>query len=300
MKRLKSTFWCFTSFERYQITTMVLLFVILGTTLSNQLLIKEPHPYQWLLIALVVIYVGTAMLGNRFKQSPVSLLVQSALTIAVMFGLYLILATLPFDIIPYNADGLLAGIDQVMGIGIRPSLWFEQFVTEPVLNLFSFFYAVFIPYLYFSIFLSLLGRPEYEKRIFITAFALTYSFSFLGYLFVPARGPVVFYQDQFANPLNGGYFHQLIVTSIEQCGGPHGAFPSLHVGASWFVCFFDLKFNRLRGLLYLPIVLGIVCATVLLRYHYVIDLVAGFFIATVSTQYACRRYGAVRSAQSAE
>lgn len=279
---------------------MMLLLIILGTTLLNRLSIKAPHPFQWVLIALVVIYVGTSMLGNRFKQSSASLLVQSVLTIAVMFSLYLILATLPFDVIPYNADGLLAGIDQVMGIGIRPSLWVEQFITEPVLNLFSFFYAVFIPYLYFSIFLSLLGRPEYEKRIFITAFALTYSFSFLGYLFVPARGPVVFYQDQFIHPLNGGYFHQLILSSIEQCGGPHGAFPSLHVGASWFVCFFDLKFNRLRGLLYLPIVLGIVCATVLLRYHYVIDLVAGILIATVSTQYACRRYGAIRSAHTAE
>jgi membrane-associated phospholipid phosphatase len=51
------------------------------------------------------------------------------------------------------------------------------------------------------------------------------------------------------------------------------------VGGSVYLCLFDLKTNRLRGLTYLPMVLGIYVATIMLRYHYVVDLIAGTVIA---------------------
>jgi membrane-associated phospholipid phosphatase len=80
--------------------------------------------------------------------------------------------------------------------------------------------------------------------------------------------------------LEGGFFHDMVVQGIDSVGGPKGAFPSLHVGASVYLCMFDLTTNRLRGLTYLPIVLLIYLATVFLRYHYVVDLVAGTVIGT--------------------
>ena len=56
-------------------------------------------------------------------------------------------------------------------------------------------------------------------------------------------------------------------------------FPSLHVGGSVYLCLFDLRTNRLRGLTYLPMVLLIYVATIFLRYHYIVDLIAGTIIA---------------------
>ena len=121
------------------------------------------------------------------------------------------------------------------------------------------------------------------------AFALLYGASFMGYLFVPARGPVVSMAGVFAGPLEGGAFHALILRSIELAGGPHGAFPSLHVGASCLAAIVDFRHgDRLRALIYVPLVLSICVATVALRYHYVVDIVAGAGLAYAAVSLAER------------
>ena len=45
------------------------------------------------------------------------------------------------------------------------------------------------------------------------------------------------------------------------------------------MCYSDWNRDRLRSLMYIPIVLGIYGATIVLRYHYVIDLIAGTLLA---------------------
>jgi membrane-associated phospholipid phosphatase len=79
-----------------------------------------------------------------------------------------------------------------------------------------------------------------------------------------------------------------VVEAIDSVGGPHGAFPSLHVGASAYACLFDWRRNRLRAMTYLPIVLMIIAATVILRYHYVVDLLAGLALAILAERLARR------------
>jgi membrane-associated phospholipid phosphatase len=114
---------------------------------------------------------------------------------------------------------------------------------------------------------------------------MLYALAFLGYLFVPARGPVVFLAEQL-EPLAGGFFYGQVLNAVEASGGPHGAMPSLHLGISLVVCGFDLKVNRLRGLIYIPLVLGILFATVLLRYHWVVDLLVGAILAGLALRYS--------------
>jgi membrane-associated phospholipid phosphatase len=80
-------------------------------------------------------------------------------------------------------------------------------------------------------------------------------------------------------PLEGGFFLNVVRQGVEASGGLQGVFPSLHVGGSVYLCLFDLRTNRLRGLTYLPLVLGIYISTIVLRYHYVVDLIAGTAIA---------------------
>ena len=130
---------------------------------------------------------------------------------------------------------------------------------------------------------GLVGRPDHERGRFVSGFAILYAVSFLGYLYVPAKGPVVYYAGDFTVTLAGGMFHQIVLKSIDAAGGPHGAFPSLHVGAAAYACLFDLRYNRLRGATYVPLLVLIVMATIVLRYHYVIDLIAGLSLAFFAT-----------------
>ncbi|NIR42443.1 MAG: hypothetical protein GWN99_00945 [Gemmatimonadetes bacterium] len=232
--------------------------------------------------ALLVGYAALIRFLSRFPETGWVSLVRGAAVIGVMFTLYTTLGHVAFEAIPWTGDAALASLDRVLFLGASPVLLMAPHIGPENLEIFAFIYALFIPYLYMSIFLGLIGRPGPEREAFVTGFALLYAASFFGYLFVPARGPVVYQAADFQSALSGGFFYDLVTSSIDRMGGPHGAFPSLHVGASVFACAFDLRHNRLRGLIYLPIVLAIAVSTVALRYHYVIDLLAGLALALLA------------------
>jgi len=249
-------------------------------------------------LALWVGYCLLFHIANRMSSPFRRDLVQSVTTISVIMSLYLLLGHLGFAVIPWDGDRLVDGIDRWIGNGVAPVVWLNNHLEGNFTEFFAFIYALFIPYLYFSIFICLLGRSDRERPMFVTALALTYAVSFVGYLLIPAYGPLVYNQDEFSSPLPQGYFQVLVYTTVHDAGGPFGAFPSLHVGASWLLCFFDLRRRQLRGLLYVPFVVCIACATLVLRFHYVTDIIVGFFIATAATLVAERIYDWPREKQS--
>ena len=215
--------------------------------------------------------------------------VRGIAVIAVMFMLYTTLGHVAFAAIPWIADPWLAAADRALLLGRSPVLAMEPVAATGWAPVLSFCYAMFIPYLYVSILLSLVGRPPAERDEFVTGFAVLYALSFLGYLFLPARGPIVQMAGDFTVPIHGGVFHRIILRSVESVGGPHGAFPSLHVGASLFATLFDLRHrNPLRALIYLPLVAMIALATLVLRYHYAVDLVAALVLAFAASEVARR------------
>jgi len=213
--------------------------------------------------------------------------VRGIAVMAVMFTLYTTLGHVAFAAVPWVADPWLAAADRALLLGRSPSLAVEPLAATRWAELLSFCYAMFIPYLYVSILLSLVGRPPAERDEFVTGFAVLYALSFLGYLFLPARGPIVQLAGAFTVPIEGGAFHRIVVRSVEQVGGPHGAFPSLHVGASLFATLFDLRHrNPLRALIYFPLVALIALATLVLRYHYAVDLLAALVLALLAVHVA--------------
>jgi hypothetical protein len=239
----------------------------------------------------VLLLTGYGLVAYRVSlvQRPeTAAVIRGISVVGVMFFLYGSLGTLAFEAIPWNADPWLADADRLLFRG-PPALWIDRHTPPGAVEPLSFFYAAFIPYLYLSILLGLIGRPPAERSTFVTAFALLYALSFLGYLFLPAKGPIVEMADAFAGPLEGGPFHRLVVAMIDGMGGPHGAFPSLHIGASLLACTFDLRLgDRLRGLIYVPLVALIGTATLVLRYHYVVDLLAGMAFALIALLLAPR------------
>jgi membrane-associated phospholipid phosphatase len=227
--------------------------------------------------------------------------VRGVAVIATMFVLYSTLGHVAFEAIPWIADPALDAADRALLLGRSPSLVFAADPAPRTVELLSFFYAAFIPYLYMSILLGLAGRPADERDEFVTAFAVLYALSFLGYLFLPARGPIVQMAGEFPAQLQGGFFHRTVVASIDSLGGPHGAFPSLHVGASFLAAWFDLRHrNLLRGLIYVPLVALIAVATIVLRYHWVVDLVAGVGLALLAHRLAPRLLARWRRAGGVE
>ncbi|MGH7471308.1 MAG: phosphatase PAP2 family protein, partial [Longimicrobiales bacterium] len=194
-------------------------------------------------------------------------LLRALAVIIVMCTLYTTLGRVAFQAIPWLADPALDAADRVLFLGRSPSLRWSSDPGPRAVEFLSFFYAAYIPYLYISILLGLVARPPAERDEFVTAFAVLYALSFLGYLFLPAHGPIVEMATQFPGVLRGSTFHNLVVRTIDGMGGPHGAFPSLHMGATFLVVWFDLTHrNLLRGMIYIPLLILIAMATVVLRY----------------------------------
>lgn len=238
------------------------------------------------------------LLSHRITQPFARDLSQSGITISIIMSLYFLLGHLGFAVIPWDGDQLVDGIDRLFGGGVAPVVMISNRLSPGFVEFCAFAYALFIPYLYLSIFLCLLGRSDEERPMFVAALAITYAVSFAGYLLLPAHGPLVYNRAEFSGPLQGGYFLDLVVNADLSTGGPYGAFPSLHVGASWLLCFFDLRRRQLRGMLYVPLVLAISVAILVLRFHYLIDLFVGFLIATMAVLAAERIYRWPASGQS--
>lgn len=255
----------------------------------------------WLHLGLLAALALFSMVAARWERATWSVFGRPLVAVAIIFTIYGSLGRLGMTAMPYRADAFLSEIDQKLFLGYDPTFLIEPHLSAARVEFFSVFYALFIPYVNLSLALGALGRPPLERDQFLTGWVFTYAFSYLGYIFLPAQGPAAFHAVEYGVSLEGGYFYRVIMRAVEDTGGMLGAFPSLHVGASLYLCLFDMRTNRLRALTYLPVVMMIYLATVVLRFHYVIDLVVGTLIGAACTRlgpWAFSRWARARQAAS--
>jgi hypothetical protein len=234
-------------------------------------------PIALALVAMLVGLVVSTYVLTRWESRRWVPFVRAAVAVTIVFSCYTVLGKLGVVAMPYLADAWLSHADNWL-LGFDPSLAIQPYQTPRTIEFLSFCYAAFIPYIYVSLFLGCVGKPTFERDQYLTGWIFTYAISYLGYIFLPAHGPVVFQANEYDVALHGGFFYRLVVLGNEATGGLQGVFPSLHVGCSVYLCVSDLRKNLLRGLTYLPLVVLIYIATIFLRYHYIIDLVAGTVI----------------------
>ena len=271
-----------TASDRY---TLALLGVVFAVFTAGRVLGAAP-PGPWALhAALLVSFALLTAVIVRYPGAPWVAWARAIGTVTVMMILYSSLGRPVLAMIPWRADAWIEAADRVLFAGRSPARWAAAHVGDRGIEFWSAIYGFFVPFLYLSIFLGCVGRPARERSRFLAGFAVTYALAYLGYLFLPTTGPIEFLGTA---PPRGGAVHRLIVESVASTGGNHGAFPSLHVGASTFLCLFDLRHDRLRGLTYAPMVVLIAFSTLFLQYHYVVDLLAGVAIALAADRVAFR------------
>lgn len=265
------------------ISALLLIAVAVGIA---RLPSSSPEMHRLLALHLLLLagLVAFAAAAAHWNRAFWTIFARPVLATVIIFTLYTSLGRLGMAAMPYRADLALSRIDTVLFGGSNPTFLLEPWLSRARVEFFSFFYAIFLPYVNLSLLLGSLGRPPLERDQFLTGWVLTYAISYLGYIFLPAQGPGVLHAAQYHVTLEGGYFYHLVTRATEATGGNIGVFPSLHGGASVYLCLFDLRTNRLRGLTYLPIVPLIFIATIVLRIHYVIDLIVGTAVALTCTR----------------
>ena len=178
-----------------------------------------------------------------------------------------------------DADRWLAGID--LGFwGVHPTVWLERIYSPALTEYLQFVYTLFVPAVLLVPFLIWRKRRYGEFQYFGFLIALGFLASYAGYLMVPARGPRFLLKPLEHLPLRGLWLFTNMQHTLDKLESAHyDCFPSGHTELTILACWMSrLVSNRLFWV-YFCYTLSIIFATVYLRYHYTVDLLAGAALA---------------------
>lgn len=180
---------------------------------------------------------------------------------------------------PIDIDAQLMAIDYAL-LGVHPTIWFERLMVPWVTEYMQLAYVTF----YFLPFI--LCTPLYRQgqflafRVSLCALLLSYYISYLLYFLTPARGPRFYLAEDHTLPLTGLWLTtplQAILDALE--GVQRDAFPSGHTAIAITVLAMAARYQRRLFYPLLVITVSLMISTVYLRYHYVIDVIAGVLLA---------------------
>lgn len=237
----------------------LLAFILLATTFAGIVLARIPH------------------LGPQALRAT---LYRVALFAPVM-GAYVSLRYILPALQPTLLDHDLWAIDNAL-FGVTPSVFAAQFNTKPVVEWFAFFYYSHFAILCVTVLPGLaLVRTERIRQMLLGALLIVI-IGQTGYTLVPGYGPYA--TIDFAEPLHGGFFLTLVLDAVKAGGAQMDIFPSLHTALPTFFFLFAFEHRRHAPFRYVWPVLGffainIVGATMFLRWHWAIDVVAGLGLA---------------------
>jgi membrane-associated phospholipid phosphatase len=168
--------------------------------------------------------------------------------------------------------------------GMVGSVYLEQFYDRTLLDALHLFYVIFylVPLSLLVVMYTRRSRAEFQDAL--SAIALTfYLCFFLYYLFPvvgPYRNPAVL--EQFTKDIlsSGGELTRYVRKFVQHAEWTsYDCFPSVHAAVTLVTVFLSYRYNLSIRRYYLLPAAMILISTVYLRYHYVLDIVAGAFIA---------------------
>ncbi|WP_437626043.1 phosphatase PAP2 family protein [Sorangium sp. So ce1151] len=199
---------------------------------------------------------------------------------------YLSLRTILPTVRSDSLDAELLHLDLLL-FRVEPALWMERFNTRPIVEWFSFFYFSYFLICFMSMVLALwVARPGRGTTEYAIGTSLVYCLGQLGYMAVPAYGPIQALRHLYEGPLDGGFFWGAVSSVVQAGGAMKDVFPSLHTaGPLWFALYTFHRARTDRRLFWLAVVaaffsMNIIISTMLLRWHYAVDVVAGIALAS--------------------
>ncbi|MDR3226801.1 MAG: phosphatase PAP2 family protein [Prevotellaceae bacterium] len=179
-----------------------------------------------------------------------------------------------------NLDKYFVAADEWL-FGCQPSLEFVKHFPQIWINeLMNFGYMSYYFIIAATVFIALAKNKKcMEHAIFIIL--CSFFVYYITFIILPVVGP----QFYFSPPDNAipceGFFRSTMVALQEMGEKPTGAFPSSHVGICLICMYFIFKYSRKIFYIIVPVALILICSTVYLKAHYLIDVIGGFVSAPV-------------------
>jgi PAP2 superfamily len=243
-----------------------------------------------------VVYVSAAVLvagclvarGVPALPRVVRAVIYRVAIVGVLLSNYLTLRNFLQLVRPDAVDDALLRFD-LRVFGVEPALWLERFNQRPIVEWFSFFYfsyfAIGAAYMITVVWLSRAGRKTAE---FAIGTAIVFCVGQLGYTAVPGYGPIKHLESSFHGPIEGGFWWSMVWSTVQAAGAMKDIFPSLHTAVPFWFTLFALHQARSDARWRWPArVTGffsanIIVSTMLLRWHYGIDVVMGIVLASTA------------------
>ena len=182
---------------------------------------------------------------------------------------------------PVDFDELLIRIDHAL-FGVHPTVWLEHFSHPVIVEYLQIVYATFY-FLPVILVLILCKRKEREGvNFFIYIIVLGFYISYMTYFLVPAIGPRFTLNHLQMNPVTGLWATQAIIDTLNFLEDiQRDAFPSGHTEMTILTMIYAWRFSKKYFWVLSIIGSSMIISTVFLRYHYVIDIIAGALLAYI-------------------
>jgi membrane-associated phospholipid phosphatase len=196
------------------------------------------------------------------------------------------------DLIPWIRpryfDDVLISIDYSLFGGHHPTVLLERFIHPRLTTIMQFAYISYYPMaLVLGVVLFIKNKETaFDEAVF--GIILCFYLSYLGYLLFPALGPRFTLahlqtRDLATSPLVVAI--QDTLNALENT--KTDAFPSGHTAVALLTLYYAWRFReRVLVALLIPAVTGLIVSTVYLRYHYVIDVIAGIALMALTVYLA--------------
>jgi membrane-associated phospholipid phosphatase len=269
-----------------------LLFLSLLAAVTLAAWPRLPHA-PWLLARLAAIAVSLFIFAHYSPRSPSpawSRRFHAFLPILIVPVLFDSMGDIIPGIWPRYLDDLLIRADLWLFGGRHPTVLFERFIHPLLTTAMQFAYISYYP---MAIVLGVvLFRKKNETAFDEAVFGIILCFylSYLGYLLFPAVGPRFTLAHLQTRDLAASPFVVALQDTLNALENTKtDAFPSGHTAVALMTLYYSGKFReRVLVALLIPAVTGLIISTVYLRYHYVVDVIAGIVL-TVLTIYLAPR-----------
>lgn len=243
------------------------LFLLLGSGIALASAVK-PGSVSLTASVLFIVLVYGIMLALTRRGGRVRLLGNYLAAWAFYAGSSHVVTSLG---IPLRHHELLAM--DVFLFGQSPALSWQGVCRPWMYEVLSLGYLSYHVYLHWAL-LDTLWRDESWRSQISTRLFTAFAVGFTGYLLAPAAPPAAAFPELFHLPLQGGFLTGWNEQVNATLAAKYDAFPSLHVLITLTLLAWDWSRFRKRFWIMLIPSLLMLAATLVLRLHYAVDLLA--------------------------
>ncbi|NJD55203.1 MAG: phosphatase PAP2 family protein [Nitrospirae bacterium] len=192
---------------------------------------------------------------------------------------------------PQDIDPLLISLDRLL-FGGHPTVMMEHIMTPLLTDLLQLAYSsyYFLPVTLGAVLLIRRREDAFDRSLFLIMFC--FYLSYAGYLLFPALGPRFTMNHLQHEELRGLFLTGPVQELLNRLEGiKRDAFPSGHTGIALTVLVLSRQYEKKLFRLFLPFVTALIFSTVYLRYHYVVDVLAGVILAALTLFLGDAYYG---------